>query len=91
MEGKQIKAWVGSHEIVLCRHCGKPEYWGEFRWLSGICSCRNCYKSQWEREEREPYRWDDLDGRRPTMNEYLDQEDERRKRDAKAAYTVRSD
>ena len=79
------------NEIVLCRHCGQPEYWGEMRWLSGICSCRNCYQSQWEREEREPYRWDDLDGRRPTMNEYLEQEDERRKRDAKAAYTVRSD
>ena len=63
-----------NEEIVICRHCGKPEYFGEFRWLSGICSCRSCYKAQWEREEKELYRWDDLDGPRPTMEEYQEQE-----------------
>ena len=24
------------NEIVICRHCGKPEYYGELRWRSGI-------------------------------------------------------
>lgn len=62
--------------IVICNHCGEPEYYGEFRWLNGTCSCRSCYKRQWEREEQEPYRWNDLDGKRPTMEEYEKQESE---------------
>jgi len=57
-------------EIVICRHCGKPEYSGEMRWRSGICSCRACYKAQYEREEHKLYQWSDLDGKRPTMEEY---------------------
>lgn len=61
------------NRIVICNHCGEPEYFGEMRWLSGICSCRNCYKGQYERERREIYRWTDLDGRRPTMDEYINQ------------------
>ena len=27
-----------------------------------------------EQETKEPYTWDDLDGKRPTMNEYREQE-----------------
>lgn len=64
------------NRIVICNHCGEPEYFGEFRWLNGTCSCRSCYKSQWEREEQEHYRWSDLDGKRPTMEEYEKQESE---------------
>lgn len=60
--------------IVICNHCGKPEYYGEFRWLNGTCSCRSCYKSQWEHENHKPYTWNDLDGQRPTMEEYEKQE-----------------
>lgn len=63
--------------IVICRHCGQPEYFGEMRWLSGICSCRKCYKAQFEREEHMLYRWGDLDGPVPTMEEYEKQEKER--------------
>lgn len=59
--------------IVICKKCGRPEYWGEMRWLSGECLCRDCYKKKWEHEEGEPYRWDDLEGPRPTMEEYRDQ------------------
>lgn len=78
-------------KIELCRHCGQPEYWRKMRWKDGICMCRNCYKRDYERMNHGiPYRWDDLDGPRPTMQEYLDQE-ERRKRDVKANYGIRSD
>lgn len=39
-----------NKRIVICRRCKKPEYWGEMRWLSGFCVCRDCYKAQWESE-----------------------------------------
>ena len=57
-------------QIVICKRCKKPEYWGEMRWLSGSCVCRDCYRAQCEQEEGELYRWNDLDGERPTMEEY---------------------
>nr|DAY45015.1 MAG TPA: hypothetical protein [Caudoviricetes sp.] len=44
------------------------------RWLNGRCSCRNCYKSQWQGENHKLYSWNDLDGKRPTMEEYEKQE-----------------
>lgn len=62
--------------IVLCKHCNQPEYWGEMRWLNGKCSCRRCYKADYEISHREPYKWDDLDGKRPTMQEYMEQEEQ---------------
>ena len=36
-----------NKRIVICRRCKKPEYWGEMRWLSGFCVCRDCYKAQY--------------------------------------------
>ena len=60
--------------IHICKSCKRPEYWGEFRWLSGSMICRNCYRAIWERENKKIYKWDDLDGRRPTMEEYKKQE-----------------
>ncbi|MCM1189848.1 MAG: hypothetical protein NC541_11205 [bacterium] len=62
-------------KIVICNHCGQPEYWGEMRWLSGRCVCRDCYKADCERETRKPYIWHDLDGERPTMADYQKQEE----------------
>lgn len=62
------------NEIVICRHCGKPEYYGEMRWLNGRCECRNCYRVHFEEYYRKMYKWDDLDGKRPTMEEYEEQE-----------------
>lgn len=62
-------------EIVICRHCGKPEYWGVMRWLSGRCSCRNCYRRFWEDQNHRRYKWNDLDGSRPTMEEYQKQKE----------------
>ena len=62
--------------IVICKECKKPEYWGEMRWLSGRCVCRDCYKANYEQETKEPYTWDDLDGPRPTVEEYNTQERE---------------
>ena len=63
-----------KEEIVICKHCGKPEYWGAMRWLSGWCACRNCYRSIWEEQNKKRYTWDDLDGPRPTLEEYKEQE-----------------
>lgn len=61
-------------KIIICKYCGKPEYWGEMRWKSGRCTCRNCYKSSWEGENGAVYKWDDLDGARPTFKDYEEQE-----------------
>lgn len=35
-----------NKRIVICRRCKKPEYWGEMRWLSGFCVCRDCYREE---------------------------------------------
>lgn len=60
-------------EIVICKYCGRPEYWGEMRWLSGKCCCRDCYKEDYEKTGK-VYIWSDLDGKRPSMDEYKAQE-----------------
>lgn len=65
---------MDMQKIVICRHCGNPEYYGEMHWSSGICSCRDCYKGQYERETKKVYEWNDLDGKRPTIEEYEEQE-----------------
>lgn len=65
------------NRIVICKHCGRPEYYGEMRWLSGFCGCRNCYKARWQDENHKQYTWNDLDGKRPTIEEYNEQEDVR--------------
>lgn len=64
--------------IVICKYCGNPEYYGRMMWLSGKCCCRNCYRAEYEAENKKPYTWDDLDGERPTMEDYKRQEDERK-------------
>lgn len=61
--------------IWLCKYCGKPEYFGKFRWLSAKMLCRKCYKAEWERENKKLYVWDDLDGEVPTMEEFKKQEE----------------
>lgn len=60
-------------EVVTCNCCGKPEFYGEMRWLSGKCMCRNCYKKAYEREYKKLYTWTDLNGPRPTFAEILKQ------------------
>lgn len=66
-----------NKRIVICKECKKPEYWGDMRWLSGKCTCRNCYKAAYTRETGKQYVWDDLDGKRPTMEEYRKQEEQK--------------
>lgn len=61
------------NKIVICKHCNKPEYFGEMRWKDGKCMCRCCYKILWESENYELYHWTDLDGKVPTMKEYKEQ------------------
>ena len=56
--------------IKLCKYCGEPEYYGEFRWLDGKQLCRDCYKKSYEQIYECQYTWNDLDGKRPTMEEY---------------------
>lgn len=55
--------------IKRCRYCGRLDYYGEMRWLSGRCVCRDCYREDYERQTGKPYTWDDLDGPRPTEEE----------------------
>lgn len=51
--------------VIKCKHCGKPEYYGEFRWMDGKMLCRDCYKAEYEKKYGHPYKWRDLDGERP--------------------------
>lgn len=60
--------------IVRCKYCNRLEYYGEMRWLSGKCCCRDCYKEDYETQTGKLYTWDDLDGKRPTEVEYREQE-----------------
>lgn len=61
------------NRIVICKKCKSPEYYGEMRWFNGVCSCRNCYKALFERENKKKYIWTDLDGKRPSLDDYLAQ------------------
>lgn len=65
---------MDAKKIVICKSCRKPEYWGDMRWLSGRCMCRDCYKADCERQSGTVYKWDDLEGKRPTREEYEEQE-----------------
>lgn len=60
-------------EIVICKHCERPEYYGEMRWLNGKSCCRECYRSDYENRTGKLYEWDDLDGEVPTIKEYENQ------------------
>lgn len=55
--------------VIRCKYCGKAEYYGEFRWISGHMLCRDCYKADYEDRYHKPYVWDDLDGERPSEEE----------------------
>lgn len=59
--------------ILICKHCGRPEYYGDMRWLNGREECRSCYRHHREEIDREPYKYKDLDGPSPTMAEYYAQ------------------
>ena len=49
-------------EPQKCKYCGQWDYFGEFRWKSGRCLCRRCYRIDWQdRNGGQPYPWDDLD------------------------------
>ena len=65
----------GTGNIVICKSCNKPEYWGEMRWLNGRCMCRDCYNAEYVHSTAKAYIWTDLDGKRPTMDEYNRQEE----------------
>ena len=54
-------------KVVICKYCGKPEYYGKFRWLNGKMMCRGCYKADYEYTYKKPYIWDDLKGERPII------------------------
>ncbi len=64
-------------EIIICKYCSRPEYYGEMRWLNGKCCCRACYRSDYEDRTGNLYTWDDLNGQVPTMEEYEQQGKER--------------
>lgn len=71
----EIVANLVEDEIVICKYCGHPEYYGKMRWLNGKCECRQCYRHHYEEVHGEIYRWDDLSGKVPSMMEYDTQEE----------------
>lgn len=64
-----------SDVVVICRECGKPEYWGEVRWINNISLCRSCYKAQYKSIYNKEYTMSNLDGRKPSLQDYLNQKD----------------
>ena len=48
--GRKQGGMTLNDEIVICKECKKPEYWGKMRWLSGRCVCRDCYKANYEQD-----------------------------------------
>lgn len=61
------------NRIIRCKYCNKPEYYGEFRWLNSHMFCRDCYKAEYEAIYMEHYGWTDLDGKRPTEDDFQKQ------------------
>ena len=43
-------------------------------WVLSVM-CRDCYKAEYEHSTGEVYTWTDLDGKRPTTDEYNRQEE----------------
>lgn len=37
-------------EIVTCRDCKKPEYYGMMIWYNGHAYCRRCTHERWKKE-----------------------------------------
>lgn len=62
-----------KEQIVICKECNKPEYSDKMWWLEGRFLCRRCYRSRWEQLNQRKYKWDDLDGSKPTVEEYEQQ------------------
>lgn len=54
-----------ENKVVVCKYCGRKEYYGEMRWHNGKEFCRDCYKHDYQDRTGEVYKWDDLDGERP--------------------------
>ena len=36
--------------VVICKNCGKKEYWGDMHWRSGKTYCRACIYGIWQKE-----------------------------------------
>jgi late competence protein required for DNA uptake (superfamily II DNA/RNA helicase) len=64
-----------SKRIVICKYCGKLEYWDDMTWLNSHMYCRQCYKSAYQDFYKQQYKWNDKDGNRPTQEEYEEQEE----------------
>ena len=37
---------------VICKSCGKTEWWGEMFWLNGKCMCPTCYREERAKEDQ---------------------------------------
>lgn len=51
------------YEVVICRECNKPEYYGAMIWNSGHSYCRKCTYERWAKESN--YKWN------PSSNDYV--------------------
>jgi len=50
-------------EIVICRDCKQPEYYGMMHWLSGHTVCRKCIYEIWKKQSN--YKW------KPSATDYV--------------------
>lgn len=61
---------IDEKKVIICKHCGRLEYEGQMKWNADKCSCRSCYKEDYEKLHFRPYPFNDLDGPTPTYDEY---------------------
>jgi len=50
-------------EVVICRECGKEEYYGMMIWYNGRTYCRACTYERWKKNSN--YNW------QPGSNDYV--------------------
>ena len=61
--------------IVLCKHCGEPEYYIKMTWRDGKEMCRVCYKHLCDSDTCIRITWPpDYLKDRPSLSDYNNQE-----------------
>lgn len=59
-------------EIVKCRDCNSPEYYGAMIWNSGHSYCRKCTYDRWKRESNFKWSPSDIDYTFPLYDDGVD-------------------
>lgn len=64
-----------KRDIVICKRCGKSEYWEFMHFYGSVAECRDCYMEKQKLSNQVLYGWRDFEGERPTNDEYEAQEE----------------